>query len=65
MTECIQNDAMSKKVDPMVRLTPKLVKKVDAHAKYLRMTTGMAVSRTSAVRALLTEALEKKPKNGR
>lgn len=53
---------MSKKADPMVRLTPKLVRQVDAHAKYLHMSTGMAVSRTSAVRALLTEALEKKGK---
>lgn len=47
-------------IDPMVRLTPKLVKQIDAHAKYLRDKTGMSVSRTSAARALLTEALEKK-----
>lgn len=56
---------MSTKTDKqevMVRLSPKLVKQVDAHAKYLRATTGMAVSRTSAVRALLTEILEKRPK---
>lgn len=50
---------MTKKADPMVRLTPKLVRQVDAYAKHLRETTGMAVSRTSAARALLTEALEK------
>ncbi|GMV17951.1 MAG: hypothetical protein AMXMBFR56_61750 [Polyangiaceae bacterium] len=37
----------------------KLVRQVDAHAKYLTQTTGMAVNRTDAVRALLTEALEK------
>lgn len=53
---------MATKVDPMVRLTPKLVKQVDEYARHLRKTTGMVVSRTSAVRALLTEALEKKGK---
>jgi hypothetical protein len=51
---------MAKKLEPMVRLTPKLVRQVDAHAKYLHKTTGMSVSRTSAARALLTEALEKR-----
>jgi len=54
---------MAKKLDPMVRLSPKLVKQIDAHAKYLRAKTGMVVSRTSAVQALLTEVLEEK-KNG-
>lgn len=53
---------MEKKLDPMVRLTPKLVKQVDAHAKKLRAETGMVVSRTSAVHALLTEALDKRGK---
>lgn len=42
------------------RLPTKLLKQVDAHAKYLRMSTGMTVTRTDAVRALLTEALERK-----
>jgi Arc/MetJ-type ribon-helix-helix transcriptional regulator len=49
----------------MVRLTPKLVKKVDAHAKYLRVSTGMTVSRTDAVKALLTEALDTREKRPR
>lgn len=49
-----------KKPDPMVRLTPKLVKQVDAYAKRLSQRTGLVVSRTSAVQSLLTEALEKK-----
>lgn len=46
----------------LFRLPEKLVRQVDAHAKYLTQTTGMAVNRTDAVRALLTEALEKQGK---
>lgn len=60
MTSRIQTVRMAKKLEPMVRLTPKLVKQVDAYARALTTKTGMSVSRTSAVRALLTEALEKK-----
>lgn len=41
----------------MVRLTPSLVREVDAHAKYLGATLGLHVSRASAVRMLLAEAL--------
>ena len=41
-------------------LPEKLVRQVDAHAKYLTQTTGMSVNRTDAVRVLLTEALEKR-----
>lgn len=46
-----------------VRLPEPLIRRVDAHAKYLRSSTGMTVSRTDAVRALLTEALDAKKRN--
>lgn len=42
------------------RLPVGLIKQIDAHAKYLRASTGMNVSRCDAVRALLTEGLEKR-----
>jgi Arc/MetJ-type ribon-helix-helix transcriptional regulator len=54
-----------KTVQAAFRLPPSLIRQVDAHAKYLRSTTGMTVSRCDALRALLTEALEKRAKNGR
>ncbi len=45
---------------PMVRLTAKIVRQLDARAKYLSNKTGLPVSRTSVARMLLTEALGKK-----
>lgn len=51
-----------KKSQVAFRLPVGLVKQLDAHAKYLRASTGMDVSRCDAVRALLTEALEKRGK---
>lgn len=45
-----------------IRLPVKLIRQVDAHAQKLRESTGMNVTRTDAVRALLTQALGKKGK---
>lgn len=52
----------SKTIQTAFRLPPELIRRVDGHAKYLRDTTGMTVSRCDALRALLTEALEKRGK---
>jgi hypothetical protein len=40
------------------RLPVTMIKQLDDHAKHLRETTGMGVTRTDALRILLKEALD-------
>lgn len=40
-----------------VRLPEELIRKVDAHAKYLRSTVGIPVSRQGALRLLVNQGL--------
>lgn len=55
--------AMGEKTEQVgFRLPTALLKRVDAHAKRLRESTGMSVTRTDAVRELLTEALDRRAK---